>query len=339
MNPSSSRRDSRGGALLAVLWLSAALTAVAFTVALNVRGEIGRTETSLEGLRARYLATGSVERAINYMKYFVDGNAQLMPDGRARYWVPGQPLMYMRYPEGEALVEVIPESSRLNVNYAPIEEISRLLLALGASPVQAATVANGILDWRSPGGTGLDGIYLARRPSFRAPHASMQQIEELLSVQGMTPELFYGRYDKALDGTVVARPGLKDCLSVYSSSDGFDINTTEPEVMVAVGVPPEIAFPFAAMRRRQPVTKESFPAAQATMGGASSRFVLGTNGRIYTVRATARPRRPDGMLSDLRRSASATVQLFSKTSPEAFRVLQAKDNASGDRMLFDVWPQ
>ena len=38
----------RGGALLMVLWLSAALSAIAFSVALTVRSELGRATTTTE---------------------------------------------------------------------------------------------------------------------------------------------------------------------------------------------------------------------------------------------------------------------------------------------------
>ena len=54
----------RGAALLAVLWLSAILAAIAFSVATTVRGETERTSTLSEGVRAYYLATGALERDI-----------------------------------------------------------------------------------------------------------------------------------------------------------------------------------------------------------------------------------------------------------------------------------
>ena len=53
----------RGSALLAVLWLSLALSAIAFSLASTVRGETERTATAVDGIRAYYLATGAIERA------------------------------------------------------------------------------------------------------------------------------------------------------------------------------------------------------------------------------------------------------------------------------------
>ena len=56
-------RHNRGSALLAVLWLSAALAAIAFSLSTTVRGEIERTSTAMDGLRSYYIAAGAVERA------------------------------------------------------------------------------------------------------------------------------------------------------------------------------------------------------------------------------------------------------------------------------------
>src|SRR5271157_5393786 len=54
---------TRGSALLAVLWLSAALAAIAFSLSTTVRGETERASTSVDGMRAYYLAVSAVDRA------------------------------------------------------------------------------------------------------------------------------------------------------------------------------------------------------------------------------------------------------------------------------------
>src|SRR5271169_6245400 len=71
-------RRQKGGALLAVLWLSAALAAISFSVASSVRSETNRVASSADGLRAWYLATGSVERAVQWMMW---GPEVRNPDG------------------------------------------------------------------------------------------------------------------------------------------------------------------------------------------------------------------------------------------------------------------
>ncbi|MEI9976510.1 MAG: hypothetical protein WDO73_33315 [Ignavibacteriota bacterium] len=52
-----------GSALIAVLWLSAALSAIAFAMSVTVRGETSRTATSMDELRTYYLASAGVDKA------------------------------------------------------------------------------------------------------------------------------------------------------------------------------------------------------------------------------------------------------------------------------------
>jgi type II secretory pathway component PulK len=58
----------RGSALLAVLWLAAALSAIAFSVANTVRAETERTSTQVDALRSYYLAVGAIDRAILWVQ-------------------------------------------------------------------------------------------------------------------------------------------------------------------------------------------------------------------------------------------------------------------------------
>src|SRR5215469_1870588 len=91
-------RSQNGSALLAVLWLSLALSAIAFSLATTVQGETERTSTAVEGIRSYYLATGAIERAILYMQWGKD------------FYNPGTPVLHMSFPTGETQVEVIPDT-------------------------------------------------------------------------------------------------------------------------------------------------------------------------------------------------------------------------------------
>lgn len=316
-----SRRRGRGGALLMVLWLSAAVAAIAFSVALRVRSELERASAGREGLQAYYLACGALERALNYMRY---GPGPRDASGRARWWDPRMPRLELRFPEGAAVVEIIPESSKLNINFALRDDLERLLGALGVEPGRARLIAGAILHWRGSELSDLDTLYLASVPSFRAPRASLEQIEDLMSVAGVTPELFYGGYARTPEGAPYRRAGLRDCLSVFSSGRQFDINTVEPAVMVSVGVAPAAAEMIVRMRQQQPITDLSRVAP--LLGPAAVRFRMGGD-NIYTLRATARLRRPDGGWSEARRTVAMTIQLQSAVSPEGFRVLAWDESA------------
>jgi general secretion pathway protein K len=168
-----------------VLWLSAALSAIAFAMSVTVRGETARTATSMDELRSYYLASAGVQKATVELLWTVNQGAGLIP--------PGAPYVDYDFPSGTAHVEIVPESAKLDVNKAPADQLMTLLTALGVDGARAATIATGIVDWRTPGGSGspFDAYYLSLTPSFQAPHASFQEIEEILSVRGVTPDIFY----------------------------------------------------------------------------------------------------------------------------------------------------
>lgn len=297
----------KGGALLAVLWLSAALAAIAFSVATSVRAETDRVSTAADGLRAWYLATGSVERGIQWMLW---GPDYRNPNGSARFWAPNQPRLYMSFPSGDAIVDMIPESAKLNINTAGPDDLLRVVAAVSGNLERSREIVAAILDWRTPAAapTMFDRYYFTISPTFRARHASFEEIEELLLVRGMTPELYYGNYIPDAGGRLYASGGLRDCLSVWGGSGPFDINAASPALMEAVGVPQEGVTAIVNRRRIQPF-KNMNEAGQ--LGFPTPRLSTGGN-VIWTLRATARLRRPDGTQSETVRTASAVVKLLDR---------------------------
>src|SRR5580704_2970121 len=119
---------NKGAALLAVLWLAAALSAIAFTLANTVRGEIERSSTDADGLKAYYLAEGAIDRMLVYIE---SGSGFVGPDGKPLLQPQITRLLMLNYPTGVVRAEYIPENSKLNVNFAQPSELINLVLALG----------------------------------------------------------------------------------------------------------------------------------------------------------------------------------------------------------------
>ena len=310
---------------MAVLWLSAGLAAIALSVSTNIRSETDRVSTAGDGLRASYLASGALERGILWVMWGNFGFNFAAPDGSPRFWTYNVRRLPMRFPSGDALVEVIPESSRLNINLADREDLYRVVFAVSGDPARARQIADGIVDWRSPAANPsvFDQYYLGLHPTFRARHASFLEIEELLLVRGMSPELFYGNYTTGADGRLYARGGLRDCLSVWGSLGPFDVNTASPALMEAMGVTPEMAASIVAARLRRPLTN-----MQEVSGTLPTRVAMGSGFSIYTLRASARLRRSDGTYSDVVRTAAAAIKLFDlQKSPQALHILRWYEDA------------
>ena len=309
---SGKNRNRRGGALLAVLWISAALSAIAFSVANTVRTETERTSTLADGVRTYYLATGGIERIWLYIQW---GDGYRNPDGSPRYFRSGTPRVVMNFPAGTATVEVIPENSKMSLNTSKPEELFRLITLLGVDPERARGITMGIVDWRSavPGNLSLfDQHYMSLSPSFRARHASFQEIEELLLVKGMTPDLFYGTLVRDEQGRLIPQPGLRDCLSVYGSDGSIEVNSAQPAVLMAIGLPPEAVNAIVQRRNAMPYrTGEELAPVVQFAGPAGQRLAIGGH-TIFTFRSTGRLRMPNGQTSDMTRTVSAMLKFHQK---------------------------
>jgi general secretion pathway protein K len=317
----------RGSALLAVLWLSAALAAIAFSMSLTVRSETERTATAVDDLRSYYLASGGVEKATMELLWSAAYGAQtrLIPKGSSS--------IDYEFPSGLAHVEILPEAGKLNVNKASPEDLYNLLTALGVDPARATTIADAIVDWRSAGagGSPFDSYYLSMTPSFQAPHASFEEIEELLLVKGVTPDLFYGTWapagnnDPLAGSRLVRHAGLNDCLTVYGSDARVDVNSADPAVLAAMGVSGAAIQAIVAHRQEAPNDADMLGFAQSV--GAGGGRLRSEGNAMVTFRSTARLRLPNGQLSDLRRTVAAQVKYLPFGSEVPYYVLRWYDTA------------
>ena len=105
---------------------------------------------------------------------------------------------------------------------------------------------------------------------------------------------------------------MRDCLSVYARSAGaLDVNTVRAETMDSRRVSaPEDAATIVKSREQHPVTDYTELAPAFRNRWVRRERVCGSAaGSMYTLRATARLRQPDGKLSDLRRTVAALVQI------------------------------
>lgn len=295
----------RGSALLMVLWLTAALSAIGLAVANNVRAETERTETNVDDARSYFIARGAIERAALHMMW---GRQFATPDGGQIYYVQGNPSMDLSFPTAEVHVDIVPEASKLSLNASPPNDIFQLLVALGLPEDRADEITAAIVDWRTPlnplNPSVFDPFYLSQSPSFSARHASFQENEELLLVKGMSADIYYG---DSLDG----KPGLRDCISVYGSPGSVDINTAQMATLEAVGLAPADAATIVKSRAQAPVLDyRTLSEIAQSLGPVGSRLRIGGQ-TMFTLRATARLKQPDGKLSDLRRTVAALVKFYS----------------------------
>ena len=314
-------RSRRGSALLTVLWIGAALAAVGFALANTVRGETERTSTTLDDLRSYYLATGAVDKAAVEVLWTRWGAEMRIPRGVSR--------VEYQFPTGVAQVEIVPEAAKLDVNSATPDRLARMLGWLGVEPDGIGAIVESVMAWRAGQGASFSSI---QAPTFPGRSASFQEIEELLLVRGITPELFYGTYVPAGDSPppgqprLVRRSGLIDCLSVFGSKGQVDANTADPGVLYALGAPEEGIRALLALRVAGPLDQAKLAPVLPLMGPAGP--LLRTDGNsILNIRATGRVRLPNGQLSDLKRTVAAVVKYMPSGYDSPIHILRWYDTA------------
>ncbi len=297
-----------GVALLAVLWLTMALSLLALSTSYLVRTEAEAVRNQVESQQGYYLARGGIEAAIYSMVRFNSAPAGTFQQAE---FTPGQRWLRYALASGECWVEVVPENSKLSVNQASAEQLEALLAVLGLSPVESLELAAAMVDWRSPRasdvGSVFDAYYAGLPRPYRAGHAPFLQLEELLGVRGMSTDLLFGRVAVESNGQWRKRPPLSDFLTTELTGGFVNPNYAPYEVLRALPGWDDV-MAQAVIEARAAAPFGSLEALQAAVPQAvgvvlQSPLTFAT-GQVYTLTAT-------GILphSTVRRSVRALVQV------------------------------
>lgn len=238
----------RGAVLVLVLWVLVVLSLVAgfYASEAKVRRNLG--SQTLESLRARedikaLLCILATRLAIPDMKPEDAWEKGLfIPDG----------LPHRLFLNGDAIDFILEdERGKIDLNKSPDEDIRLVLRGMlesyGEKPALADRLLDAILDWRDPDnlpreGGAEDETYAKKRPAYVAANAPFKAIEELLLVEGITYELFYGTsaiaghndFSTETVNVSAINPlglGLRHIFTVYNDS-GKVIKDYAPELLL-----------------------------------------------------------------------------------------------------------
>lgn len=317
----------RGGALLAVLWLSVAMTAIAFALSRTVRAELDRAALEIDSARAYYLAQGGVEAAMRRIARPPD------PQNPELGFEIGQRWMRFDFPSGIVDVEIIGESGKLDVNQATPEALASVLAAGGLDPSRAVDLSIRIADYRERRRAGLIAYGLtpaemsaqsenpADDSTFRPTSTSIQELEELLTLPGLTPDLFYGGFHTNAAGELVRFRGLAESFTTRGGAV-INMNYASHEALLAAGLSNVEVAGVEEIRRLRPL-REGDPGTYAI--GANSgaiRLGLGGGSMSFTLRATATLKS-----GQAKRTVAALVENGAAGGPDPIRIVRWRETA------------
>lgn len=320
----SNLSDNRGIALLITLSITTILVAVALEYNRRARFTVISTAVARNRVNLSQMAAAGVHAA---MAMLIKDKADSTVDSMLEDWANpdrvSAVLDDIPFETGTLTVSISDEMGKIQVNalinfpegrqFSPSQVAlwERFLTALAGEEntdedSQPVAIINSIKDWLDSGDdeaiTGLTGAessyYQDLDPAYGCRNGPISDLEEMLLIKGITPELFYG------DGE---NPGMQRFLTVHGLTPGagtaysfpgrININTAEVSVLLAL-LPAEyadLAATFDEIRQDAAAGKEVYdfsdPAWYKNLPGLSDvkldQGLIGTASDVFRIEATA----------------------------------------------------
>jgi len=232
------RSNQRGIALILVLLMVSIIVALTIQFNRSERAEIYEAANLSDGIRLRYVAQSAFYAAEAIL--LTDKN---LYDALTEDWAKTDMLALASeglFDNASFSLLIEDEGGKIPINLLisgnnynmPIRDLVLRLLTgpyFRLSQRQAEELIDAIKDWIDADdevtGDGAEGGYYAGRDRpYAAKNASLDCIEELLMVKGISRELFYGTRERA---------GLVQCLTVFGSGT-INVNTAPAAVLRAL---------------------------------------------------------------------------------------------------------
>lgn len=282
----------RGFVIVAVLWLLAALAALAVIFSAYLANSARALALNDTALQAEALVSAGVELTAYQLR---------LADKDAR---PARGSFQTRLNRADLTVSFVSETARVDLNAAPKELLAGLISVLGASPEDARQVADRIVAWRtkaSPESASKeDALYLAGGRTYSPRQAPFAHVNELALVLGLPPALV----ERAMP-----------FVTVYSGVAGVDVLNAPPEVVAALpGMTPLVLKQFLADRG----SFANDPAAVAAALGEAKGSSASEKSQAYRLGICIRL--PNG------RQTISEVVISLSSEEEPYRVLSWQDD-------------
>ncbi len=305
--------NSRGIALILVLWVVTILSVIVLEFCFAMRTELNITKNYKEELEAHAMAEGGVERAVAELVYKNDPRVQQLrktfkleeiPTEKKEWMTDGRPYLFS-FDRGVCEVRVTSEAGKVNINLVSEQMLKKILENLGVELEKREIIVDSIMDWRDTddfyriNGAENDYYQSLKEPYF-CKNGPLSSIEEMLLIRGITPDLFYGRKRKTEEETPQdSLIGLKDIFSIYSPMQQIDINSaTEAALRMILGISPPMARQIVQAREEKTFENQSdllqrVPELAPLIGQISPLIQFRSMTSYYTIESRAKYKEGD----------------------------------------------
>ena len=278
-------RRKSGVALIIVLWVMAMLIVIALSFSVMARTEVFSTITFKEQMLNKYLAEAGMQRAMMEIFYRnANKNNQITFTDEEVYQTDGR-FYYGELSNGCYKFSIMDESGKISIN--TMNDVSglilnNLLVNSGVEKETADAIVDSILDWKDADDlTRLHGAesdyYMSLPDPYKAKNANFDNLEELLLVKGVTPEMLYGNEEK---------PGLIKFITLYSNTTTINIITAAPEVLKAIPLMSDADVRQILDYRNADNTKKDPAGIQAALAGDYAKispYVSTSDSNVYAI--------------------------------------------------------
>jgi general secretion pathway protein K len=283
-----------GFVIVAVLWILAALAALAMIFSVYLSNSAQALAVNDTGLRAEALVSASLELSAYQL---------LLAGDKDR---PSHGSFHFRLDNAEVVVSFASETARIDLNFAPKEMLANFLAGLGADQAAAKEYADRIVGWRTrpvPGAANdEEALYGAAGLAYAPRQSLFTHVNELGLVLGLPPVLV----ERALP-----------FVTVFNGSSDVDVLIAAPEVIVGLpGMTPSNLKDFLSERP----ALSTDPAAVADALGPAKASATPPKSACFRILTEV-------TLNDGRRTSSdVVIALGGKEDP--YRVLSWQDDVA-----------
>ena len=226
----------QGVALIVVLWVIMVLSLLIAGFAFTMHVETQVASFSRKQQKAESLARSGIEVARMQLMLAEKASTNSMFTSLNQPWATNE-LLYVDHElgEGKFNVKMIDEQSKLPINRLTEAQWKRLMDLLAVDPSDAEVIVDSILDWideddlHKLNGAESD-YYQSLSPPYKAKNGTVDRVEELLLVRGVTRQLYDGQAGTNETTGTTEATGWRDLLTTFSPGT-VNVNTASRIVL------------------------------------------------------------------------------------------------------------